>query len=267
MSKTALTLLLAALFIASCGTKTQQTAKETQGVYFDSIQVDSTSLLSTNKDGPQCKLSIHLQYAKGGKADKINTTLLRSGILEPDYFSPDEEPASIKMAVDSFVKRYIKEYQRDYAPLYRDDQVHKASYNCTYSVRTKTENGGGDIINYIASIYVFGGGAHGITQTLVKNFDAKTGQLITLNDIFVPGYEQSMKELLIEKMAKKFNVKDLEELKSKYIFADNHVYVPENFILKDDKLTFIYCEDEIAPHAAGEIRIEFNRSEIKRLCK
>ena len=120
------------------------------------------------------------------------------------------------------------------------------------------------MLNYIARIYLFGGGEHGITQTIVKNFDVKTGHLYTLDDVFVSGYEIFVKEKIIDKLAGKYDVKSLDELREKYIFADGNVYVPDNFILDDDLLTFIYCEDEIAPHDFGEIRVEFDKGELKK---
>ena len=76
-----------------------------------------------------------------------------------------------------------------------------------------------------------------------------------------------MKAKIVEKMSSKFKVKDLQALQDKYIFADSHVYVPENFILEDNKIIFIYCEDEIAPHDVGEIRLTFYKGEISTYLK
>ncbi|MCH4147480.1 MAG: RsiV family protein [Prevotella sp.] len=257
---------LAVLLFFGCGHKGNETAKM-NGIEFDSVVVDSTCSLTEAKAAPTCKISLSIQYAKGNNAQKINDTLLRCGILTPDYLSLPSRNIAMKEAVDSFVNKYISDYKRDYGQLYREDHEHGASYNCIYKVKTHTEDGGDDILNYIASISTYGGGAHGIDQTLVKNFNIKTGHLITLSDIFINGYEQELKDIIIKKMAKKFNVKDLEGLKKKFIFADNNVYISENFILKEDSITFIYCEDEIAPHALGEIRIDIDKSEIEKLCK
>ncbi|MCI6619127.1 MAG: RsiV family protein, partial [Prevotella sp.] len=124
-----------------------------------------------------------------------------------------------------------------------------------------------DVLNYIASISTYGGGAYPILQTIAKNFDLKTGRLIHLEDVFVPGYEQPLKDRITEAACKKFKVKDLEELKKAYIFADGNVYVPDNFILTEDDITFIYCEDEVAPHAVGEIRLTFDKDDLSKILK
>ena len=232
----------------------------------DSIVVDSTYHLHES-NGPKCEVSLHIEYFKGGKGQTINNSLLRSGLLTPDYLSLSGEPIDMQQAIDSFVRRYINDYKTDFGALYREDREHGASYNCAYHVKTQIRNNADDILVYIASIYTYAGGAHGIDQTLVKNFDTRTGKLIRLSDIFVPGYEQSLKDKIVEKLAERFKTDGLEGLNKQNLFTDNHVYIPDNFILDDDDITFIYCEDEIAPHAVGEIRVKIDKDELRRLLK
>ena len=43
--------------------------------------------------------------------------------------------------------------------------------------------------------------------------------------------------------------------------------MPENFILGNDDVTFIYSPDEIASHAEGEIRVAVKNSELEKLFK
>ena len=223
--------------LVACGPQSQ--TAEIEGMEFDSVVVDSVARLLDIPDAPTCELSLSIQYAKGGKAEQINDTLLRSGILTPDYLSLDQRKLTVKESVDSFVCRYITDYLKDYRDLYISDRDHGASYNCIYKVKTRTRSNKMNVLNYIAEIFSYGGGAHGIKQTLVRNFDVKTGHLITLDDLFVSGYEDAMKAKIVEKMSSKFKVKDLQALQDKYIFADSHVYVPENFILEDNKIIFI----------------------------
>ena len=49
--------------------------------------------------------------------------------------------------------------------------------------------------------------------------------------------------------------------------ADGEVYLSENFILGKDDITFIYGEDEIAPHAVGEIRVKVDLDDLKKFLK
>jgi len=101
----------------------------------------------------------------------------------------------------------------------------------------------------------------------VRNIDVTSGKVLQLQDVFVPGYEPTLKELLLKKVGERFNADGLDELNKKDIFSDGHVYVPDNFAIDDDSFTFIYCEDEIAPHAVGEISVTLSRSELSRILK
>lgn len=254
------------LSIVGCGNKGGQTAKM-DGIEFDSVVVDTSLALVDGPNAPSCRVNLSLQYIKGGKAQMINDTLIRSGLLMPDYLSLSHERIDFKAAVDSFVSRYLTDYKREYGPLYREDKEHGASYNCSYTVKTQTQSAGDDILNYIAGISTYGGGAYPVNQTLVLNFNMKTGHLIRLQDLFVPGYQETLKDLIAEQMMKKFKSEDMDELKKQAIFADGNIYVPENFMIGEDDITFIYCEDEVAPHAVGEIRLTFSKNDLRKILK
>ena len=259
-------IVIAIVTVAGCKSNGNRTTGA-DGIAFDSIVIDSTFRLGGTPDAPACEVSLSLLYAKGEKADIINDTLLRSGILIPEYFSLSGEHLSFKAAADSFTSTYIADYRRDYGALYREDKQHAASYNCRYVVRTQTQVSGDNVLNYIASVSTYGGGAYPVMQTIAKNFDLKTGRLIRLTNVFVPGYEEPLKDMIEEAACKKFKMKDLEELKKAYIFADGNVYVPDNFIMTENEITFIYCEDEVAPHAVGEIRLTFEKDQLSKILK
>ena len=59
----------------------------------------------------------------------------------------------------------------------------------------------------------------------------------------------------------------LKDLKKDIYLQTGIIYVPDNFIIEKDGISFIYCQDEIAPHEEGEIRIKVNDSEIENLKK
>lgn len=258
--------VLGTILLCACGGSKSRTATF-KGLEFDSIVVDSMLALTGSENSPKCEIRLSIQYAKGENAEKMNALMLRSGVLSPDYLSLSNEKLTTKQSVDSFVSRFLSEYKQEYGELYRNDTEHAASYNCTYKVNTYTQNGADDVLNYIAEIYTYGGGAHSINQTIVRNFNVKTGKLIQLDDLFKPGYKPNLCELITKKCIKQFDVNDFDALKEKGVFRDGDVYVSENFILGDDDIVFIYCEDEIAPHSIGEIRIEIDKDELESQLK
>ena len=53
----------------------------------------------------------------------------------------------------------------------------------------------------------------------------------------------------------------------KGVFANDGPYLPDNFILQDNRIVFFYAPEEVAPRDAGELRIEVGKKEIKHLLK
>ena len=237
------------------------------GFEIDSVVVDTTLALTQAEGAPACQLSLHLHFLKEKKAQAMNDTLLRAGILLPDYFSLSKEKLSVRELVDSFVGRYLEEYRTEYAPLYQADREHATAYNVQYSVRSHFEKNADDVLTNIADIYTYGGGAHGIKQTLALNIDTKKNQLIRLSDLFIDGSEPLLKDIIIQHIGKQHEAESLADLQAKGIFADGEVYLSENFILGKDDITFIYGEDEIAPHAVGEIRVKVDLDDLKKFLK
>lgn len=260
---------LVILTLTGCGGDRNSRTAKIDGIEFDSIVADTTiRLVKDDAQSPTCHIRLNIQYAKGSKeAEAINNTLIHSGLLVPDYLALGKESMSMKHAVDSFISRFASDYLNDYAPLYRQDKNHSTSYNCEYIVNSSTRNGRDDVLCFVADTYMFGGGAHGSQQTIVRNIDTKTGKMIALEDVFVPGFEQGLCDKIVEQMCKKFDADDLEGLREQVIFEGIDPYPTDNFILGKDEITFIYVEDEIAPHAVGEISISLPYSDLKDLMK
>ncbi len=160
---------------------------------------------------------------------------------------------------------YLADYKKDYGDLYKEDKSHAASYNCEYIVSTSIIQESEKYYAYVANIYSYGGGAHGSSFVVVKNINAKNGKIVMLRDLFVPGYEQELNDVLVKNLCEKYEVKNLKELNAKTIFEGIDVYAPENFIIGDKDITFIYSPDEIASHAVGEIRVKIDNSDIENL--
>lgn len=259
-------LLAAALFTASCGGNTGKRGNASDSITFDSIKVDSTLSLTEDTAGPRCHVSLCLTYAKGKNADMINDSIIRSGILSPDYFSITSEKISPEMAVDSFVKRYLAEYRQDYGEIYRAVGG-GASFNCDYIVKTYVIDDNDKYFTYIANVYSYGGGAHGNSVVIARNIDISTGKIVSLKDLFVPGFDEELNDLIVKALCDKYEVNGIEGLHEKTIFSGIDVYAPDNFIIGKDDITFIYSPDEIACHAEGEIRVSIKNDDMERLLK
>lgn len=254
--------------ICSCDGKAGGSRTGADSISFDSIKVDTTLSLTEDTAGPRCHVKLCLTYAKGKNADFINDSLLRSGILSPDFLSITDKHISVDEAVDSFVTKYLSDYKAFYGELYRADKSNSTSYNCEYILSSGVSQDNADYYTYQANVYSYMGGAHGSSITVVRNIDVKTGKIVTLRDLFVPGYERSLGEEIVKTLCDEHGAKDLKSLSAKTtIFDGIDVYASDNFIIGKKSMTFIYSPDEIASHVTGEVRVKVDNGDIENILR
>lgn len=258
----------AAMMICSCKGKVSQGQGNADSISFDSIKVDTTLSLTKDTSGPRCHVKLCLTYAKGKNADFINDSIIRSGVLSPDFLSITDRHLTMSEAVDSFVSKYLNDYREFYAELYESDKNNGSSYYCEYTLSSQVTQETPNYYTYQANVYNYMGGAHGASLVIVRNINVENGRIVTLKDLFVPGYEKTLYTAIIKSLCKKYEVEDIQELNKKTtIFDGIDVYASENFIISKKGITFIYSPDEIASHAAGEIRAEISNDDIEEILK
>lgn len=109
--------------------------------------------------------------------------------------------------------------------------------------------------------------AHGINQQQILNFDSRTGLLLTLKDIFVSGYEQPLKDLLLKALLSKTGCKNIHALRARGYLSSMDIFPTENFILGSETITFIYNPSEIAPYSMGATQLVIPYSDLDKLIK
>ena len=238
---------------------------EAASIPFGTVTVEKEVTLTADKDAPSCKVTLNVACAKTEQSEvekAINQTIVN------ELF--DMEGLSIQQAADSFATKYTQEYKKNLAPLYaqdKGDNEKRAWYEYHYTIDSRTQGGHDGAIVYLVDVDYYEGGAHGIKQQLSMNFNAKTGKRMTLKDVFVPGSEVSLSELLLDKLMELTGVNSIEELHAKnYLYAMD-MFPSDNFILGDDEITFIYNMYEIAPYSVGKIEINLSYSDVKDLLK
>ncbi len=247
--------LCTVLLLCACG------SNESNVLKFEKLKVEKEVALAAGKDAPSCKVLLEVNYANGGNAEtdkEVNETL--------QHHLFDMQGLTMQQAADSFATQYVRDYKGTLTALYerdRNDASKKAWYEYHYTIDTRTQSGREGVVNYFIDIDYHEGGAHGIRQLLVLNFDEQSGHQLTLSDVFVPGYETRLKELLQEKLMEIADVTTQDELKAKDYLYSMDMFPSENFILNDDEITFIYNPYEIAPYEKGMTEISVTYSEVK----
>ena len=230
---------------------------------FETVSAEKTVSINGAEGAPKC--SVHLVLAAAAETDgelaaNVNSTLAQRLL--------DMESTSLQQAADSFATIYTESYRRNMGPLYREDSgdpEKRAWYEYHYNVTGETAQGRRGMTVYTATVDYYEGGAHGINQRIVMNFDNKTGQLLTLASVFVPGYEQSLSQMLAEKLLEQTGSSNMDELREKGYLYSMEMFPSENFILGEDEITFIYNPYEIAPYEKGLTELTIDYGDCKEI--
>lgn len=98
--------------------------------------------------------------------------------------------------------------------------------------------------------------AHGTYNTTFVNYSIAKGKILSLEDIFKPGYEKELTDMLRAK---------LKNGKYDLITPLNEIGIPSDFEITENGINFVYGIYEIAPYSSGEITVEFDTYELDDL--
>ena len=111
------------------------------------------------------------------------------------------------------------------------------------------------ILSYAVERYVFTGGAHGSNYRIFYNYNLADGQMLHEEDLFAPGYEEPLTELLLQNIVEQNEDFQLIEDLKHYGYNVDEIHPNDNFFLTDSSLVYVFNQYEIAPYALGETEI------------
>ena len=257
---TALLIVLAAS-ISSCKEKVTAQSK---GICFDTLRVDTTALLSDSSKA-HCSLHLNLIFLAGKEYEGVNDSVLRSGLLAPEYLSLSSYKMTPAEAVDSFINRYISDYRSFYTSVYNEEADDSVA-TIRYSVDAELRDGRSGITNYIAHVQCdLGAGSTAYTQVL--NIDIVHDRVLRLEHVFLDGYEQELGDIIAQRLCKQMKVKNLDALQRIGYFVQCTPYATTNFEMGDRSIRFYYITGEIADRDKGETVVTVPYSALKRLMR
>lgn len=256
-------LLLSALLL-TVGCHHRPTMRE-MGIVLDTLRVSSGAPLTDSLPEPSCEVDIELITLANAEYSSLNDSLLRSGILTPEYLSLTDTTLTPREAVDSFIVRYISDYRTFFANIFLDEGDAEAVKK-SYQLTTGIEEGRDSVLCYEARITQKEGALQN-TYTICKNLDLAHCRLLTLDDVFVHGADHGLAEAITSQLMHQTAKKTPNELHEAGFFAGTDVYPTPNFLLGDKSVTFVYVPGEIADRDKGEIRVEVKYSNVKNLLK
>ena len=229
-------------FISSCGHKSSTPKK--LDIPTAVVSVDTIARLS---DVIQCHVHVEFTYLKENKYAAVNDSLLRMGLLQPDYFSINNNKLTPRTAILFFVRQYIKDYMV-IAQLVRQKEKDKSQLIGELTIKTELRAALDNYITALSHIAINNGNGELTKYTIVRNFNPKNGKLITLQEQFGKDYKEKLTKEIIKRIADRENLEkdDIAGLQAKGYFIGIDPYPTDNFILTDDSIMFIYTPGEIS---------------------
>lgn len=226
----------------------------------NTFEKSKSEYLTDDVNSSKCSVDLFISYIQGNDslANKINK------VIEEKLFGITD--IKLKQAADSFVSQCFTDYKSGLSKFYvedRNDPTKSSWYNYWYKIDTDVQQEKSDILTYIIQREYFEGGAHSIKTIQVINFDNATGNVININNVFAAGSENKLIDILLDKLKGQLGVNSINDLRQKGYLLSSDMYIPENFIIGEDDITFIYNVYELAPYEKGIIKIKIPYDEIK----
>ena len=246
-----------------------------------SLQADTTIALKVeHKNSPNCHVSLDYMYLRPSADNdslsrKINQTLQRI------TFGTDYSNLQPEEAIDKVQNEYAKSYRKELMSYYDSDIKSGMKtedlppwYNHEYTITTELTLARDSIYNYVVTNYQFTGGAHPNTYATWININANTGKELKKADVFTADSDKKIIELLGRHLLADVNqrletdtITSLQGLWDNGILLNVDLYVPENFLLTDEGVKFLYNRYDIAPYVMGDFQLTIPYAEIENLMK
>ena len=238
-------------------------SEESETITFETVSADKTVALTADSLSPTCSVDIRLEQAtpSSGRAGEIINATVTERLL-------DRNDDNMQKSAEAFAEDYTANYLRSLLPLYNqdsDDQHKLAWYHYHYIINSHTQTGSKGTLVYLADINYREGGDHAVNQRVVMNFEAKTGRLLNIRNVFIEGFEEQLKPLLLKALQEKTGLESIKALHDNGYLNNSDIYVPENFILGSDAITFVYNPDEIAHYTVGSIELTIAYATVDRI--
>ncbi|MEG1543990.1 MAG: DUF4163 domain-containing protein [Tannerellaceae bacterium] len=261
-------LFLISLLFTGCNTGNKKVAEN--DITFDSIVVKEAYHLLENPENPNCDLQIKFNYPVKFANKEVLQKIQKEFVVA--YFGENYEKLTPQEAVDKYTKDYLKAYKElepDLkAELAKSDDAPIAAWFSYYEMSTNqivyNEKG---LLSYIVNFENYTGGAHGSHSHTNHVVNLKTGMPITEEEIFNEDYQDTLAQLLVDKIAKQNKVDDAKELENVGFFSVDEIFPNGNFLVDNTGITYTYNEYEIAAYVVGATRVHLPFEEIKFLLK
>ena len=218
----------ALLLLASCDMVRTETYQDDLVMPLEEGQADSLFF------------SVSLEYVVTGMKVEIRQSINKAIVAQA--FDLEGGDGTLEETAIRYRENLIDEYMNENAVL--ENGVRSWEDRLTGAFQQKYKK----YMNYLVSYYSFRGGAHGIQTLSQIVFDAKTGEQVHEADLFAPGYEEPVAQLL--RLAVK-SAMEQEDPELMQLVNLEEVRPNGNFSLHEDGVEWLFQPYEVGPYALG----------------
>ena len=242
--KRAFILLSALLLLASCDMVRTETYQD--------------DLVMPLEDGQQDSLffSVSIEYVVTGMKVEVRQNI--NNAIVAQAFDLEGGSGTLEETAIRYRENLIDEYMNENAVL--ENGVRSWEDRLSGSFQEKYKN----YRNYLVSYYSFRGGAHGIQTLSNIVFDAKTGEQVQEADLFAPGYEAPVAQLLRLAVQSSMEEEDPELMQ---LVQLEQVVPNGNFSVGENGMEWFYQPYEVGPYALGIVSASLSWEELKPFLK
>lgn len=244
-----------------------------------SLQADTTIFLkSDNQDSPSCNVVIDFMFLKPSSA-RDSVSLRINQILQRTAFGTEAAQMNPQDAVNYITNHYLTTYKKNLLPYYEADLKKGLKkdelppwYNYQYNITSELSLARDSIYNYTVTNYQFTGGAHPNTFSSWTNINAHSGKILKKTDVFTEQSDKAIIKLIgkhllteVNKRLETDSITSIQGLWDNGILLNVDLYVPENFLITDQGIKFLYNRYDIAPYFMGDFQLTVPYAEIENL--
>lgn len=200
--------------------------------------------------------SASIEYVVTGMKVEVRQNINR--IIVSQVFDLEGGEGTLEETAIRYRENLIDEYMNENAVL--ENGVRSWEDRVGGAFQKKYKN----YLNYLVSYYSFRGGAHGIQTLSNVVFDAKTGEQVHETDLFAPGYEAPVAQLL--RLAVKSSMEE-EDPELMQLVNLEQVVPNGNFSIHEDGMEWLFQPYEVGPYALGIVSATLPWDELKPFMK
>ncbi|MCC8142706.1 MAG: DUF3298 and DUF4163 domain-containing protein, partial [Tannerellaceae bacterium] len=231
--------------------------------------------MMNNQENPNCNLQLSFTYPVRYENSEILHKIQKEFIRT--YFGDNyEEYAPEEAVVHYTVVHYTDDYLQAYQELETDFQTEiekdrNAPVSAWFSYYEMSSNqiafNHDHIISYTVNFENYTGGAHGAHSYTNHVIDLRTGDRITEEDIFIENFQDTLAQILVDKIAEQNNVENPNDLENIGYFSVEEIYPNNNFLIDENGITYTFNEYEIAAYVIGATNVYLSYDEVRHLLR